>query len=82
MSEGRRILPQHILVEMERKKEMAPQSFREGPARAVAAFERVYVEEMLRKHGGNITRAARAAKKERRSFGRLVKKYGIDARNL
>ncbi len=48
----------------------------------MAAFERAYVEKMLVKHGGNITRAARSAKKERRSFGRLVKKYGIDPREL
>jgi DNA-binding NtrC family response regulator len=44
----------------------------------VAAFERSYVEDLLRKHGGNVTRAARAAQKERRAFGRLVKKYRID----
>jgi DNA-binding NtrC family response regulator len=38
-------------------------------------FEREYVEDLLRRNGGNITRAAREAGKERRAFGRLVKKY-------
>ena len=35
------------------------------------------VLEMLMRHAGNITRAARAAGQERRAFGRLVKKYGL-----
>jgi DNA-binding NtrC family response regulator len=43
----------------------------------IEAFERTYVGELLRRHDGNITRAARAAQKERRAFGRLAKKYGI-----
>jgi DNA-binding NtrC family response regulator len=51
------------------------ESFRLAKARAVAEFERVFVREMLHRHGGNITRAARAAGKDRRAFGRLVKKY-------
>jgi DNA-binding NtrC family response regulator len=44
---------------------------------ARAAFERVYVEELLRKHQGNVTRAAKEAQKERRAFGRLIKKHSI-----
>jgi two-component system, NtrC family, response regulator GlrR len=53
-------------------------TFREARARAVADFERRYVEEMLQKHQGNVTHAARAAHKDRRAFGRLVKKYAVD----
>jgi DNA-binding NtrC family response regulator len=45
---------------------------------AHAAFERLFVEQLLHKHHGNITRAAIEAQKDRRAFGRLVKKYGID----
>jgi len=33
---------------------------------------------LLRKHQGNVTRAAGEARKDRRAFGRLIKKYGID----
>lgn len=51
--------------------------FREARAEALARFERAYVEELLGKHAGNITRAAREARKERRAFGRLVKKLGL-----
>ncbi len=53
-------------------------SFREGRARTVAAFERTFVEDLLRKNGGNVSRAAQEAQKDRRTFGRLIKKYNID----
>jgi DNA-binding NtrC family response regulator len=54
-----------------------PASFREARAVAVETFERRYVADLLQQHGGNVTRAARDAGKERRAFGRLVKKYGL-----
>ena len=49
--------------------------FREARARALEAFERAYVENLLRKHNGNVTRSAREAQKDRRAFGRLLKRY-------
>jgi two-component system, NtrC family, response regulator GlrR len=52
--------------------------FRDAKAEAVAVFEREYARRLLLAHDGNVTRAAAAAGKERRAFGRLVKKYGID----
>jgi DNA-binding NtrC family response regulator len=52
-------------------------SFREARARAVAGFERSYVEEMLRRASGNVTQAAHLAGKDRRVFGRLMKRYSI-----
>jgi transcriptional regulator with GAF, ATPase, and Fis domain len=52
--------------------------FREARARAVEAFERTYVENLLRKHHGNVTQSAREAKKDRRAFGRLMKRYRIE----
>ncbi|MEP6993994.1 MAG: hypothetical protein ABI968_05680 [Acidobacteriota bacterium] len=51
--------------------------FRAARDEAVAAFEKGYVDDLRRRHSGNVTRAAREAKHERRSFGRLVKKYGL-----
>ena len=57
-------------------------SFREGKMKAIASYERHYVEEMLRKHEGNITRAAREARQDRRAFGRLVKKLVLDRNSL
>jgi two-component system response regulator GlrR len=52
-------------------------NFREERARAVTAFERSYIEEMLRRAAGNVTQAARLAGKDRRVFGRLMKRHNI-----
>jgi DNA-binding NtrC family response regulator len=56
--------------------------FRDARARALEAFERAYIEEKLRQTGGNITRASRLANKDRRAFGRLMKRYDIRANAL
>ena len=91
MSGGGQILPAHIVIPGTSAARAAdvgtdpaekpPLSFRAGRAAAVASFEKSYVEELLRKHGGNITRAAIEACKDRRAFGRLVKKYALDPRD-
>lgn len=52
--------------------------FNSAKARAISEFERAYVIRALRMHGGNVSAAARSSGKERRAFGKLVKKYGID----
>ena len=53
--------------------------FRQARESSIENFEREYVFQLLQRHAGNITHAAREAGKERRSFGRLVKKYGLAA---
>jgi two-component system, NtrC family, response regulator GlrR len=55
-------------------------SFRAARAHALEMFEREYVIEMLKAHNGNITQAARVAGQDRRAFGRLVRRHGIDRR--
>jgi two-component system, NtrC family, response regulator GlrR len=57
-------------------------SFQDAKAKCVAQFERDYVEAMLRLHRGNITKAARSAMKDRRTFWQLIRKHGIDARSF
>jgi two-component system response regulator AtoC len=54
------------------------EGFRQAKQRSVEAFERAYIEGLLRKHHGNLTRAAREARKDRRAFARLVGKLRID----
>ena len=54
------------------------ESFKSAKRRAVADFERRYLEGMLALCLGNVSRAARTARKDRRSFWALVKKHGID----
>jgi DNA-binding NtrC family response regulator len=78
--DGDRVLPCHldIIGDHNPSAEPGEGGFREARAAAVEAFERRYVEELLRKHNGNVTRAAREAHQDRRAFGRFVKKYRID----
>ena len=55
-------------------------SFQDMKARVIEEFERAYLSELLSTHHGNISKAARAAKKERRAFQRLLMKHGLDRR--
>ncbi len=50
-------------------------SFQEAKKR----FIRTYITEMLENHAGNISRAARAAHKNRRAFWELMRKHDISA---
>jgi transcriptional regulator with PAS, ATPase and Fis domain len=56
------------------------QSFQKTKARMVDRFEHDYLETVLRAHDGNITRAARAVKKNRRAFWELLRKHDLLAR--
>ncbi len=53
------------------------QSFRAMKSRAVQRFERDFLATVLRAQQGNITRAASAAKKNRRAFWELLRKHGL-----
>lgn len=55
-------------------------SFQELKTKVIEEFERTYLCELLSTHQGNISKAARAAKKERRAFQRLLHKHGLDRR--
>lgn len=46
-------------------------------ARMIEAFERNYLKEMLAACDGNISKAARLAQKDRRTFFELLKRYGL-----
>ncbi len=58
------------------------ESLQQAKAREVARFEKNYVEALLRAHGGNITRAALVAKKNRRAFWQLIQKHHIDVKSF
>lgn len=53
------------------------ESFHDAKARMVERFERSYIERLLAANAGNITRAASAAKKNRRAFFALMRKHAI-----
>jgi DNA-binding NtrC family response regulator len=52
--------------------------FKEAKAQLVEAFERDYLEALLARHHGNISRAASEAGIDRNYIHRLVKKYGLE----
>ena len=53
-------------------------SFKEEKRKIVTEFEVSYISKMLALHGGNISRAAKAAGMDRKNFWQLMKKHGID----
>ena len=53
-------------------------SYQAARVQALCEFERRFVCSALERSAGNVSLAARLAGKERRSFGRLLKKHGID----
>jgi DNA-binding NtrC family response regulator len=65
------ILSQHWSAESE------DTTFKRSKSLAIEEFEKAYITKLLRRHEGNITHAALEAKKDRRAFGRLIKKYRI-----
>ena len=50
--------------------------------RILDAFERHYLTRLMSEHHGNVSRAARAAGKERRDLGKLLKRHGFDPRSF
>jgi transcriptional regulator with PAS, ATPase and Fis domain len=57
----------------------AAASYAAAKAAALAEFDLRFLRELLTRASGNVTRAAAAAGKDRRAFGRLIKKYGLRA---
>jgi len=58
------------------------ESLKNAKAKCVANFERAYIQELLLAHQGNISKAAKAAQKNRRAFWQLIRKYGIDVQKF
>ncbi len=54
------------------------ESFRQAKTRFVNKFEREYIQNLLISHGGNISKAAQAAHKNRRAFWELIRKHHIN----
>jgi DNA-binding NtrC family response regulator len=51
--------------------------FKEAKDKLVASFEREYVERLLERHGGNVSRAAAEAGVDRNHLARLARKHNI-----
>jgi DNA-binding NtrC family response regulator len=53
-------------------------AFKDAKGQIVEAFEREYLADLLQRHAGNISAAAREAKIDRNYIHRLVKKYNLE----
>jgi DNA-binding NtrC family response regulator len=51
--------------------------FRRAKAVVIAEFEKAFLSRAMVETGGNVSRAARLAGKDRRAFSRLLKKHGL-----
>ncbi|MBA2483746.1 MAG: sigma-54-dependent Fis family transcriptional regulator [Nitrosomonas sp.] len=70
----RRIVPER------RHAKLIAIDFHSAKSHEIEKFEQGYLKEALMKARGNVTKAAKLAGKERRAFGKLLKKYGLDKR--
>ena len=57
-------------------------SFKAAKQQAVNAFERAYLHRLMAEHRGNITNAARAARKDRRDLGKLLKRHRVNPKQF
>lgn len=58
-------------------KSVSDASYAAAKAEAITHFSKQYLCELMARSGGNVSRAARDAGKERRALERLLKRYGI-----
>ncbi|HMG73329.1 MAG TPA: sigma-54 dependent transcriptional regulator [Pyrinomonadaceae bacterium] len=58
------------------------ESFQEAKDRIVAEFEKAYIRSLLLRCSGNISEAARIARKNRRAFWELIRKHHISVKSL
>ena len=58
-------------------REVADLCYRDAKSRALQEFDRAYLTQMVKRTRGNVTKAAQLAGKERRAFGKLLKRYQI-----
>jgi len=57
-------------------------SFHEMKVKVISQFETEYIQRLLTAYRGNISQAAQAAHKERRTFWELVRKHKIDVQKF
>ena len=58
------------------------ESFQKAKAKVIEQFEKEYIQNLLLSYGGNISRAAQAANKNRRAFWELIRKHRLDVQTF
>ncbi len=79
--ESSTLQPDHISL----PSSISPQpeeSFQQTKAKVIAQFERDYIQNLLVSHHGNISKAAAAARKNRRAFWELIRKHKMSPRSF
>ncbi|MEX3935891.1 sigma-54 interaction domain-containing protein [Paraburkholderia phymatum] len=61
---------------------LAIDTFRSAKAKAIADFERSYIEALLSRTRGNLSLASRMSGKDRSDLGKLLRKHGIVRQNF
>ena len=56
--------------------------FKEAKEHLLEEFEREYLASLLKRCGGNVSRAARESALHRKTIERLAKKYNLDVRSM
>ena len=82
MSSSPALVAGDIEIESDQPAQTADTSFRGAKSRVVRNFERGYLEQILSACCGNVTQAAKAAKKDRRAFFELMRKYDIEPKHF
>jgi DNA-binding NtrC family response regulator len=77
-----RIIRDHHIVLPGENEQPVRLSFQEMKAQVVSRFESDYIRNLLTASRGNITQAAHAAQKERRTFWELMRKHKIDVQEF
>lgn len=81
LSTGKIIQEEQIILPGENN-ELTHLSFQEMKAKVISQFETDYIQSLLIAYKGNISKAARAAHKERRTFWGLVRKHKINVQKF
>jgi transcriptional regulator with GAF, ATPase, and Fis domain len=74
--------PERVDDEIAADSPSVEEPFKVAKARAIEAFERGYLVELLTRHAGNVAEAARAGRVDPAWIFRLVKRHGIDVKAL
>lgn len=61
--------------------ELTDVSFNDAKSQVIRNFEMGYLGRLMKRYEGNVTLAAKKARKERRAFGKLLKKHGLSRHN-
>jgi two-component system response regulator GlrR len=78
LSSGPSLRGEDLELGAETPEPRAEESFHDAKARVIQTFERAYIRQVLSTSGGNVSRAARLAKKNRRAFWELLRRHRID----